>query len=195
LVAFGTMAARFRETAHRTVMKPKRKKPLPSDPGNIPAEFQRMLDEDPDFCMATVKTAEKIFAEKKAGMTPAKLRESRALLRKLRSEMSYKAARIMVNRLADEMKLREGHGFSPLNTRLYIRKALVTFRSAEKLLRHVCGAERLKGLAIIEFFRGLCRGVLRAIQSGRPFDPAIDLTDDGSPPRRSRKTPRRPPPA
>lgn len=189
------MAARFREALQRTAMKPKRKKPQPPDPDAVPAKYQRMLDEDPEFCLATVATAEEIFHEKKAGMTPAKRRETRALLRKLRSEMSYQAARIMVNRLADEMKPRDGDASTLPDIRLFIRKALVTFRSAEKLLRHASKADRLKGLAIIDLFRSFCRGVLHALQSGRDFDPVTDLMDNGSPPRRSRKTPRRPPPA
>jgi hypothetical protein len=194
LVAFGTMAARFRETADRTVMKPKRKKPQPFDPGEVPAKYQRMADENPDYCMALVDVSEKLYAEKKAGMTPEMRRYTRSLIRKLRSEMSCKAAGIMVNRLADEMRLRERDGFGQADTRLFIRRAFAIFRAAKQLLRHVFKAERLKGLAIIENNRGLCRGVLRAIQSGRPFDRAIDIAHDGTRPRRSRKTPRRPPP-
>lgn len=189
------MAARFREALHRTVMKPKRKKPPPLDPEELPAKYRRMADENPDFCMALVEVSEKMYAERKAGMTPQKRRYARSLIRKLRSEMSRKAASILVNRLADEMRRRDRQGFSQADTRLFIRKAFAILRAAEKLLGHVAKAERLKGLVIIENNRGLCRGALHALQSGRPFDRALDLTDDGTLPRRSRKKPRRPPPA
>jgi hypothetical protein len=190
-VAFGAMAARFREARHRTVMKPKRKKPRLFDPGEMPAKYRRLLDKDPEYCMATVEAAEEVYAEKKAGMTPAKRRQTRALIRKLRSEMSHKAASIMIRRLAGEILRRDGKECSKPDARLFIRKALATFRFAEELLRHVPAADRLDLLAVIDLFRNTCRGALHALQSGRPFSLGKDFPVDGRLPRRSRKQPRR----
>lgn len=187
LLAFGTTAARFRETADRTVMKPKRQKPPPPDPGAMLAEIQRLFEEDPASCIATVKAAEKAFAARKAGMTPAKVRESRARLRELRREMSWKAACIMLARTTAEMDRHNRGNFGCPDSRLFIRKALVTFRSAEKLLRHLPKGRRLWAFAIVEFTRNVCRGALRAIQSGRPFDRKTDVPLDGIFPRRSRR--------